>query len=157
MKRTAILAFTVCCLAALVSCQSTVNTVENKEKTMKPTSVDTSNISTDSFLRRRLKFTSVNKSEQPDGLLRVQVAAQNTRVGIMDQVSTWFMGDNPYQVEYRFTWFDKNGMEVKTAAGTWIPVSIIPGDTVRFSAVAPNPSCKDFQLSIRENISARSR
>jgi uncharacterized protein YcfL len=75
----------------------------------------------------------------------------------MDQISTWFMGDNPYQIEYRFTWLDKNGMEVKTAAGTWIPVSIVPGDTVRFNAVAPNPSCKDFLLSIRENISARNR
>jgi len=157
MKKAAIITFTACCIAVFVSCQSTVNTVENKEKTMKPTKVDTSKISTDSFLRRRLKFTSVNKLEQPDGLFRVQIAAQNTRVGIMDQISTWFMGDNPYQIEYRFTWLDKNGMEVKTAAGTWIPVSIVPGDTVRFNAVAPNPSCKDFLLSIRENISARNR
>jgi len=141
----------------LTACQSTVNTVENKEKTMKPSAVDTSKISTDSFLRRRLKFTSVNKVEQPDGLLRIQVAAKNTRSGILDQISTWFMGDNPYQIEYRFTWLDKNGMEVKTATSTWIPVSVIPGDTVRIGSVAPNPACKDFLLSVRENISARTR
>ena len=141
----------------LTACQSTVNTVENKNKSMQTQEVDTSNISTDSFLRRRLQITRVNKVENPDGLLRVQVSAKNTRSGFFDQLSTWYMGDNPYQIEYRFTWFDKNGMEVKTATKTWIPLSVMPGDTVNLSAVAPNPLCKDFQLSIKENVDARNR
>jgi uncharacterized protein YcfL len=144
-------------LICFTGCQSTVNTVENKNKTMKVEEVDTSRISTDSFLRRRLQFTRVNKVEKADGLLMVQVSAKNTRSGFFDQLSTWFMGDYPYQIEYRFSWFNKDGMEVQTATNTWIPKSIIPGDTVHFKAVAPNPSCKDFQLSIKENVNARSR
>ena len=139
----------------LCACQSTVNTVENSEKHMQRSSVDTSKVSTDNFLKRRLKIERVDKVEQPDGLLKVQVTASNQRYGLWDQISTWFMGDNPYQITYRFTWLDKNGMEVKTGTNTWVPMSIIPGDTVRISGISPNPRCKDFLLSIRENINAR--
>ncbi len=139
----------------LCACQSTVNTVENKEKNMQRNSVDTSKVSTDSFLRRRLKIERVDKFEQADGLLKVQVTAKNIRTGFWDQIGTWFMGDNPYQITYRFSWLDKNGMEVQTATNTWIPMSVMPGDTVRIMGISPNPRCKDFLLSIRENIKER--
>lgn len=136
-------------------CQATVNTLENKDKQAKPTQVDTSKISLDSFLNRRLKILQVNKVEGNGGLLKVQVTAQNVRTGIIDQISTWVMGDNPYKIVYRFTWLDNNGMEVETATKTWIPIEVIPGDIVRLSGVAPNPKCKDFNLSVREDIEAR--
>jgi uncharacterized protein YcfL len=139
----------------LCACQSTVNTVENKDKNMQRNSVDTSKISTDSFLKRRLKIERIDKVEQPDGLLKIQVTAQNLRYGFWDQIGTWFMGDNPYQITYRFSWLDKNGMEVKTATNTWIPMSVMPGDTVRIMGISPNPRCKDFLLAIRENIKER--
>jgi uncharacterized protein YcfL len=67
------------------------------------------------------------------------------------------MGDNPYQIAYRFTWLDIDGMQVNTAASTWIPLTVVPGDTVRLNAMSPNPRCKDFTLSIRENDPARGR
>ena len=139
----------------LCACQSSVNTVENQDKNMQRNSVDTSKVSTDSFLKRRLKIERVDKAEQPDGLLKVQVTAKNQRYGFWDQIGTWFMGDNPYQITYRFSWLDKDGMEVKTATNTWIPMSIMPGDTVRIMGISPNPRCKDFLLSIRENINER--
>jgi uncharacterized protein YcfL len=84
------------------------------------------------------------------------VTAINVRTGFWAQASSWFMRDNPYQVAYRFTWLDQDGMEVETAASTWIPIIIIiPGDTVRFKAISPNLRCKDFSLAIRENKDAR--
>jgi hypothetical protein len=46
-------------------------------------------------------------------------------------------------------------MEVKTAAKTWIPMTVIPGDTILLVAVSPNARCKDFTLSLRENPDAR--
>jgi len=140
----------------LFGCQSTVNTVDNKEKSMHREAVDVSRVSTDSFLDGRLEIVRVDKSEQNDGLLRVQVTVRNIRTGFWAQIGSWFMGDNPYQVAYRFTWLDIDGMEVETAASTWLPKIIIPGDTVRFKAISPNPRCKDFSLAIRENKDARS-
>ena len=135
----------------LCACQSTVDTVENRDKSMQRNKVDTSRVSTDSYLKGRLKIERVDKVEQPDGLLRVQVTARNQRTSIWSQIGSWFMGDNPYRITFRFTWLDKNGMEVQTAANTWLPKQVIPGDTVRISAISPNPRCKDFVLSIRED------
>lgn len=139
----------------LSACQSTVNTVENKEKHMQRDSVDTSKVHTDNFLKRRLIIQRIDKVDLPGGFLKVQVTAKNIRTSLADQIGTWFMGDNPYQITYRFSWLDKNGMAVKTAAQTWVPLNVIPGDVVRFSAIAPNPRCKDFTLSLRENVAAR--
>ena len=145
---------TLSCLL-LLACQATVNTVENEQKSMQVEAVDTSKVSTDAFLKNRLEIVRVDKKELPDGLLKVQVTARNVRTGFWAQLASWFMGDNPYQIAYRFTWLDIDGMEVETAASTWIPKTVIPGDTVRLNAVSPNPRCKDFTLSIRENDAAR--
>lgn len=135
----------------LCSCQSTVDTVENRDKNMQPNKVDTSRVSTDGFLKDRLQIIRVDKVQRPDGLLNVQVTIRNARTGMWSQIGSWFMGDNPYRITYRFTWLDKDGMEVKTAANTWLPKQVIPGDTVRLAAISPNAKCKDFILSIRED------
>ena len=140
----------------LFACQATVNTVENTDKSMQRQAVDTSKISTDNFLRRRLVIDRIDKVELPDGLLKVQVTATNLRTSFWDQVSSWYMKDNPYQIAYRFSWLDENGMDVKTGTQTWIPMTVIPGDTIRIMAVSPNARCKDFTLSIKENQEARS-
>ncbi len=149
-----IIIITSCLL--LLACQATVNTVENTEKFMLRESVDNSKVSTDSFLSRRLFIERIDKVELPDGLLKVQVTAVNTRTSIWDQMSTWFMKDNPYQIAYRFSWLDENGMDIKTGTQTWIPMTVIPGDTIRIMAISPNARCKDFTLSIKENQEARS-
>ena len=145
---------TITCLL-LIGCQATVNTVENEQKTMQVDAVDSSKVSTDAFLKNRLEIIQVNKREQPDGLLKIQVTARNVRTGFWAQLGSWFMGDNPYQIAYRFTWLDIDGMQVNTAASTWIPLTVVPGDTVRLNAISPNSRCKDFTLSIRENDPAR--
>lgn len=135
----------------LVGCQDTVNTIGNRASSMQREQVDTSRVSTDSFIRARLKIERVDKVIQPDGLMKVQVTAKNVRTGFFSELVSWFMNDNPYKITYRFAWLDKNGMEVKTAASTWIPMTIIPGDTVRLMAVSPNSRCRDFVLSLRED------
>lgn len=140
----------------LLACQATVNTVENTDKSMQRQQVETSKVSTDDFLRRRLVIERIDKVELADGLLKVQVTAVNTRTSFWDQASTWFMKDNPYQIAYRFSWLDENGMDVKTGTQTWIPMTVIPGDTIRIKAISPNARCKDFSLSIKENQEARS-
>jgi uncharacterized protein YcfL len=134
-----------------VGCQDTVNTVGNRESSMQREKVDTSRVSTDSFINRRLKIERVDKKIKPDGLMLVQVTAKNVRTGFFSEIGSWFMGDNPYKITYRFSWLDKDGMEVRTAASTWIPMTVIPGDTIRIQAMSPNSRCRDFILSLREN------
>jgi len=139
----------------LIACQATVNTLDNKDKVMQQNPVDVSRISTDDFLQNRLEIVRVDKKEQHDGLLKIQVTLKNVRTGFWAQLGSWFMGDNPYHIAYRFTWLDSDGMEIETATSTWIPKTIIPGDIVRISAISPNNRSKDFTLSLRENDIAR--
>jgi len=141
----------------LIACQSTVNTLDNKNKRIQQDPVDISRVSADGFLQNRLAVIRVDKKEQRDGLLKVQVTLKNVRTGFWAQLGSWLMGDNPYHIAYRFTWLDSDGMEVETAASTWIPKIIIPGDIVRITAISPNNRSKDFTLSLRENDVARAK
>jgi hypothetical protein len=137
-------------MVCVCGCQDTVDTLENRDKHMQRQKVDISRVSTDSFLRGRLKIVRVDKAWTPGGLLKVQVSAVNVRTGFFSEMWSGATGDNPYKITYRFTWLDKDGMVVPTAASTWIPITVIPGDTLRISAVAPNSRCQDFVLALRE-------
>ncbi|NYT47271.1 MAG: hypothetical protein H0A75_06515 [Candidatus Methanofishera endochildressiae] len=88
-------------------------------------------MSTDAFLKNRLEIIAVNKKELADGLLKVQVTARNVRTGFWDQASSWYMGDNPYQIAYRFTWLDIEGLGRTTPANPRFPkITVVPGDIV---------------------------
>ncbi len=137
-------------LACLAGCQDSVNTVENENKTMTVNTIADRRFVTDGFLRDRLKLTAVNTSESPDGFMRVQLTAVNVRVGVLDQAWTGLTGDNPYRIQYRFSWFDQNGMAVDSILSTWRQIPVIPGETVHLQSVAPTRECKDFMVHLKE-------
>ena len=133
------------------ACQDSVNTVENAEKSMAPTSIADKRYITDGFLKDRLLLKGVNVSETAGGLLQVQVTAINARTGFFSELWSGMTGDTPYRVDYKFTWLDANGMAVESALSIWETVTITPGETVYFRSVAPNKSCRDFVLNLRES------
>lgn len=139
----------------LSACQSTVNTVEKKEKHMQRDRIDTSKVDTDDLLKKRLIIKRIDEIELPGGYLKVQVTAKNLRTSLADQIGAWFIGDDPYQIFYRFSWLDKNGMAMKMASQRWTPLKVVPGNIVRFSTIAPNPRCKDFTLILRDKPKLR--
>ncbi|MDD3119750.1 MAG: YcfL family protein [Victivallales bacterium] len=130
--------------------QNTVNTAENDQKSMVPEAVRSKYVSTDGFLQQRLRIMSIDKETLPSGLLQVQVTFRSERVGVCSEFWSWFTGDNPYKIEYKFDWLDDKGMQVFTAAGTWKELELMPGETMRVQSVAPNARCKDFMLSMKE-------
>ena len=145
-----------CCFAALllmIGCQDTVNTVENTDKHMTPSTIRDERFVTDGFLRDRLALTKVNVSSTPDGFMRVQLEAINVRTGVFSQLWSWMTGENPYPVKYKFDWFDEKGMQVKGVLSNWRNATIIPGETAYFQGVAPTAACKDFKISIKERDS----
>lgn len=148
MNKNGVLVFlSLFCMVFLMSCMDTVNTAENKNKTMSPTFVDNKRVVTDGFLRDRLVITRIDEDTMPSGLKKVQVTFRSTRVSTWD----WFWyGDDPYKISYRFTWFNKAGMVVNTPASTWIEKEVIPGDIDFIQSVAPNANCHDFILRMKE-------
>ena len=138
----------------LTGCQDTVNTMENRDLSMNPDSVDTRKFSTDSFCRDRLALLSMRRSMTPGGVMMVQAAIRSERYGFWAELWSGFRGDNPYPVLYRFEWLDEHGMAVPTAANAWQPAIFIPGEIKYLRGVAPNSRCKDFVLSVMEDPNA---
>jgi uncharacterized protein YcfL len=145
--------FSVIILAVLVSfsvitgCQDSVNTMKSMPQNMTIDPVYSGKIITDDILAGRVHLVSLNKEKLPNGLMKVQAAFRNERTGFFYWL--WY-GDAPYHIAYRFTWFNQSGMKVDTAASTWIPIDIMPGDVVYISGTAPNASCKDFTITLKQ-------
>lgn len=151
MKHTILFA-TPLLLAALLpaGCQNTVNTVENTEKSAAVNNINDTRVITDRFLRDRLALRSVHTGRTAAGLLRVEVTAVNARTSAASQLWSWMTDENPYPVDYRFTWQDAQGMTVETPLSIWRTVTLYPGEIVNFQSVAPTPECQDFVLEIKE-------
>ena len=130
--------------------QNTVNTAENDQKNMVPEPIQSKYVSTDSFLRQRLRIMSIDKEVMPTGLLHVQVTFRSERVGVFSEFWSWYTYDDPYKIEYKFDWLDEKGMQVFTATSTWKELDILPGETMRIQSMAPNERCRDFMLSMKE-------
>lgn len=125
-------------LAGITGCTTTVNTVERAEPVGQKQMVNDKRILTDSSLSRSARIVAVNEGMTPGGLKRVQVELFN---------------NSRYQkrFNYRFEWFDMNGMQVSTPANAALVPVVIEGKESKFiTSVAPTPNCADFRLKIIE-------
>ncbi|MCK5845722.1 MAG: YcfL family protein [Victivallales bacterium] len=121
----------------LVSCTHSVNTFENADKKMKREFVPNKRVITDKATNSSLQVRRIDNVTLPSGFLKIQAELRNA-------------ARKTFQFSYRFLWFDDHGMQVESPAGTWIQKSVLSGDTIYVSAVAPTDKCKDFQLKIIE-------
>jgi len=150
MKKTCLLGWFAATLV-LVSCQNSVNTVENADKTMTPNTISDSRFVTDGFLKRRLALQDLTTGRTADGFMRAQLEIVNVRTGALAQAWSGMTGENPYKIRYRFTWFTEDGMAVNnTVLADWQDATIIPGETLYLQSVAPSKNCSDFKISLRE-------
>lgn len=123
-------------LLALSGC-TTVNTVENADKQGQRQMVTDQRAITDASLGRKVSIVGVNQSMTPGGLLKVQVELQNRTRSLQ-------------RFNYRFEWFDANGMQVTTVASALLPDQIEGKESKFIFGVAPNPNCKDFRVKFIE-------
>ncbi|MBR7103613.1 MAG: YcfL family protein [Lentisphaeria bacterium] len=136
--------------ALFCGCQNTVNTVENAEKNMTPNTIKETRFVTDGFLRDRLALKNVTTARNAGGFLRVQLEVVNMRTGVFAQAWSGMTGENPYQIQYKFDWFDQDGMQVQTVLSNWRNATVIPGETLYLQGVAPSVKCADFKISLKE-------
>ena len=123
-------------LLALSGC-TTVNTVENADKQGQRQMVTDQRAITDASLGRKVSIVGVNQSMTPGGLLKVQVELQNRTRSLQ-------------RFNYRFEWFDANGMQVTTVASALLPDQIEGKESKFIFGLAPNPNCKDFRVKFIE-------
>ncbi len=121
----------------LTSACSTVNTVERADPQSSPTLVNDKRVITDSTLNDYAYVASVNETKRGN-LLMVQARIVNSTSALRS-------------INYKFTWIDKNGMEMPSATAVWRTLVLEGGESGMVSAVAPNANVCDFTLKLLPN------
>ena len=66
------------------------------------------------------------------------------------QVSLRSKDRDTIPIQYRFDWYDAQGMEIAANATAWKPLLIYGRETKTIQGVAPDPRAHEFKLKIRE-------
>jgi len=125
-------------IAFFPSC-TTVNTVERASSIGEKKMIDDKRVITDSTLNRKVNIVGLNESITKGGFLKVQAEVHNQK-------------NSMQSFNYRFEWFDMEGMLVDTPTSVWIPRQIAGQETLSITAVAPTPSVRDFRLKFIEDV-----
>lgn len=126
-------------LAALASgCKTGVNVIEPARPAASADVILDNRIILDRALARHLDVEYLNQAFTGD-LRTVQATIRNTT-------------GRPIQFQYRYDWFDDEGMQVSSPAATWVVRTLEPGESTTLSAVAPTPRAADFRFQITEHF-----
>jgi uncharacterized protein YcfL len=125
-------------LLAFTGCSSTsINSVERASPTGVRQMVSDKRVLTDASLSRHLGIVGVNEEVTAGGLMRVQVELQNRTRSFR-------------RFNYRFEWFNENGIQVNSPQSSYLPRQVEGGESIFISGVAPAPNAKDFRLKLIE-------
>lgn len=120
-------------LGLTASCTRPVSSVEPESPIGVPNVIQDRRVITDS--RMSLQIIQVNESVVSGDLTRVQVVVQNT-------------SNRPKTINYRFDWYDLDGMQVTTNT-PWKSIRLQGQQRSALTATAPNPRAKDFRLNLQ--------
>lgn len=70
-------------------------------------------------------------------IMRANVTLQNNR-------------SRSLQIQYRFSWFDTNGMEIDGQGKPYRDLVIEGRDTINVTSVAPSPAATEFKIRVRK-------
>lgn len=128
----------IMCIALFMTACTTVNTVERANPIGQKKYVNDKRIITDSDLDDYAYIASVNES-MAGNLLRIQVELVNSSSAYRS-------------INYKFVWFDDNGMELASPSTPWLVVTLEGGEKKNISSIAPNPKAKDFTLKLLPTV-----
>ncbi len=124
------------CAAALTGCANqNVNVAGPADREATPDVEAIERITLNPPLDRRVRIGSVYEGEA-DGLRRIQANVAN-----VSDARTWF--------QYRYDWFDADGFVIEGPASAWTRQSILAGQRVSLTGIAPTPEAVDWRLTIR--------
>ena len=89
-----------------------------------------------STLARKVAIEEMTSSKAGD-MLRAQVTMRSKA------------GDT-INLQYKFEWFDLNGLALNAAAATWKPLIIYGKESKTIQGLAPDPRGRDYKLLLRD-------
>lgn len=123
---------------AVTGCKSSMNSVENAQKTGQRQMIVDQRVITDQSLASKVSIVGVNTAMTPGGFLKVQIELLNTT-------------RSPQNFSCQFEWFDANGMQLTALTPAEVPDVIQGGEDKFISNVAPTPACRDFRVKLIRN------
>lgn len=118
--------------------QNGVNTVEPANPVYVERSIPDKRVIRDHETARSVAVLKVIDGSSDTGLARIGVEVQN-------------LSRSVYRFNYRFDWFDHQGLPVATPTATMLSQTIEAGQVFTLTSVAPTPNAKDFRLSIQKS------
>lgn len=123
--------------ALLAGCATNVNTYENADPRGTPNYVADKRIITDNTLAGTFRVVALNQAPVSGNLLKVQATVENLK-------------NNARTLNYKFEWFDQDGMAVDSPNETWKSLQLQGRETGTITTVSVNPRAVDFKLKLRE-------
>jgi uncharacterized protein YcfL len=117
---------------------STINSTQRADPVGHANIVADKRIITDGDVDRYARIVSVNETNLPGDILKVQVILQNHTS--FQQI-----------ILCKFEWFDLSGNLVPTVMSTWQTRTLEGKESIAVVAVAPTPQAKDFKLKLQES------
>ena len=125
--------------ASLFGCHDKpVNTAERAQPLSYPTPIADKRIVFDQQLADIAAVTGIRQATVSGDMLKIQVDITNLKTK-----STRF--------NYKFDWYDPQGMLIDTPLTTWQSQTIEGRETVTLTAIAPTPTAKDFKLKLQQS------
>jgi len=124
-------------LCGAAGCLSTVDTVENAEKTYVTNEVLRKHVETDASTPIKV-YNLIDAVDPNNGFLKISVEFINR-------------SSSPAASFYRVVWYDQNGMPVTTSLSQWTELRLLGRDTAQVNFTAPNAQARDYKIRLFEN------
>jgi len=95
------------------------------------------------------EYVIVNNPKVARGLQVVDIATQFAGNLLIADVTLVSKYSDTEQYQYKFAWFDSDGIEIDSEANVWTPFIMYGNETKTFRGAGPNPSAKQFKINIR--------
>jgi uncharacterized protein YcfL len=124
-------------LAGLATGCQTVNTYEPSQSNADKHVVFDKRVISDESLSAKAQLQQLISAHTADGFMKVQAQIYN--------------GTNKrMRINYRFEWFDAQGMLIDTPMSTWKQLSLAGKETSMIQAIAPTKDTADFKIKLLE-------
>jgi uncharacterized protein YcfL len=95
------------------------------------------------------QYVIIDNSKLARGLQVVDLKSQFAGDLLKAQVSIVSKYSRTLEFQYKFLWFDAQGVEINPGSLPWTPLTLNGNESKTVQAVAPNPSAREFKINIR--------
>jgi len=95
------------------------------------------------------KFVVVNNPKLARGIQIVDMQQSYAGDLLKAQVTLVSKYSKTLNVQYKFSWFNEQGIEINPDGSPWTPLVLYGNETKALQGLAPNSSAKTFKIQIR--------